>query len=189
MNGVTLGHWISLTQSMPRQSRGLLANYCSIATGQYRLHRVRLHCSRFHHYLPLANHTGSLSAPSRWLVVATACKMTGRYRSWRLKARATAPKARDPPATLSTIRHGLFAAHAAPPDTNPLPKIWGTLPTRANQSARLVHSKHLRSSRSPLKATWHSSNNLLALAGFEAHLSTRAGGYGASGAPTTNKRT
>ena len=58
MNGVTLGQWISLTQSMPRLSRGLLANYYSIATGQYRLHSVRLKCSRFHHYLPVANHTG-----------------------------------------------------------------------------------------------------------------------------------
>ena len=60
MNGVTLGHWISLTQSMPRSSRGLLANYYSIATGQYRLHSVRLHCSRFQHYLPVANHTEKL---------------------------------------------------------------------------------------------------------------------------------
>ena len=45
---------------MPRQSRGLLANYYSIATGQYRLHRVRLHYSRFHHYLPVANYTGEV---------------------------------------------------------------------------------------------------------------------------------
>ena len=60
MNGVTLGHWISLTQSMPRSSRGLLANYYSIATSQYRLHSVRLQCSRFHHYLPLANLAGEI---------------------------------------------------------------------------------------------------------------------------------
>ncbi len=24
------------------------------------MHSVRLHCSRFHHYLPLANHTGEV---------------------------------------------------------------------------------------------------------------------------------
>ena len=113
----------------------------------------------------------------------------GGYRSWRLKARATATKTRAPPATLSTMRHRLFAAYAAPPDTNPLPKIRGTLPTRANQSVRLVQSKHFRTSRSPKNATRHGSNKLLALAEFSAHLSTRSGGSGASGAPATNKRT